>query len=562
MIKIADLVFDLIVENVKKNDFFYKVMRKWAEQCPNFGALEPEKQEEVAYTIFDKHTKIKNSIKPENPVVESFLARYDGEYDSPKYEINDLKDIQRLPVEKIVEFLNEWGGFHLDVNLETDEEGAREAQDAELKAIFDNNGPNYSPQKVETSKAMWYDENSALVNKPNFRVYEVMNEEMSKRFGYYYQSIHKKAWMQLRGNNGVSINNPWCVTWRGRDFSEYPEYDENNVGIGRPLLTHGGNLYGSYRREGRTFFFVIDDNRPELDKYHFSALQKIGRSGWRLTSAFNDGDLNKTWQQVLDIYPELEGEEDKFHDRPLDETELEKGNLLNTINENPGPNEFARQSPARKLQYITLGGYITKLKSWKVMSTGLRDIYIDTMDTANAYQKIRNEEMLNAVLETHRDHLIRRLRMLGHGLSYIVDRIMEQNYTPEYTGQKNHNIRIYMSKDTYNYGIYDVDNNKWLVSNGVKYDCHFEENGSDIITFKNAEGHNESYLVIEYMNPANQMFYTIQVGTGATNDDPVAKVYILTKQQYDSIKEMLYDRPTELNPETDVDLGEEMEKGL
>ena len=152
--------------------------------------------------------------------------------------------------------------------------------------------------------------------------------------------------------------------------------------------------------------------------------------------------------------------------------------------------------------------------------------------------------------------------MLGHGLSYIVDRIMEQNYTPEYTGQKNHNIRIYMSKDTYNYGIYDVDNNKWLVSNGVKYDCHFEENGSDIITFKNAEGHNESYLVIEYMNPANQMFYTIQVGTGATNDDPVAKVYILTKQQYDSIKEMLYDRPTELNPETDVDLGEEMEKGL
>lgn len=44
--------------------------------------------------------------------------------------------------------------------------------------------------------------------------------------------------------------------------------------------------------------------------------------------------------------------------------------------------------------------------------------------------------MLNAVLETHRDHLIRRLRVLGHGLSYIVDRIMEQNYTPEYTGQK------------------------------------------------------------------------------------------------------------------------------
>ena len=73
---------------------------------------------------------------------------------------------------------------------------------------------------------MWYDESTAIINKPGFRVYEITGEDMSKRFGYYYQSIHKHAFKNLRGKNGVVVNNPWCVTWRGGAFSEYENYDE------------------------------------------------------------------------------------------------------------------------------------------------------------------------------------------------------------------------------------------------------------------------------------------------------------------------------------------------
>ena len=127
-------------------------------------------------------------------------------------------------------------------------------------------------------------------------------------------------------------------------------------------MTHGGNLYGSYRREGRTFYFVIDDNRPELDRYHFGALQKKRRE-WILTSAYNDGDKVVSWDHIVGVYPQLDGEIEKFVDKPLSEDELEKGNILNVVNERPGPNEFARQSRQRQLQYLTLDRKSTRLNS-------------------------------------------------------------------------------------------------------------------------------------------------------------------------------------------------------
>jgi hypothetical protein len=560
--KIGELVFDLLLEEVKQKNLFNALLKKWREESPQFNALDPEKQLEVGEKIFVQHSRIKNSIGLNIPAVASFLARYDGEHGSAKYDLNTLKDIQKLPLPKLVEFLTEWGKFYLDVNLGGEDEVNQEEKEEELKIIFDKDGPKVSNDKLEASKALWYDENSTLVSKPNFRAYEIMNEEMSKRFGYYYQTMHKKAWMTHRGaNDGVSVNNPWCVTWRGNSFSEYPTYDENGDGQGKPLFTHGGNLYGSYRREGRTFFFIIDENKSQDDRYYMGALQKIG-ANWRLTSMFNDGDTTMTWNRVVEIYPELDNERDLFNDRPLDNNELNQNSILNIVNENGGPNDFTRQSPARKDQYVTLGGYITKPRSWSVMNADLRDKYINTIGTDNAFQKIRNEELLNAILETpgFKDSLIRRLKIINKDLSYIVDNIMQQNYEVEYTGKKNKDIRIYRNKNNHRYGIFDILNNKWLIHDGIKYESNFEESNTDLKEFEIEGGEMETILIIEYTNPNNEKFYTIQIGLSVSNDDSVAKVYILSGKQYASLGNMFDERPNEFS-DKDVDLGE-IEKGL
>ena len=101
----SDEIADFINETGYPYKLFFKVLKKWAAENPHFAALDPQKQEEVGYKIFQRHTAIKNSINVENPAVEAFLTRYDGEYDSPKYELRDLLDIQRLPIDKLVEFI-------------------------------------------------------------------------------------------------------------------------------------------------------------------------------------------------------------------------------------------------------------------------------------------------------------------------------------------------------------------------------------------------------------------------------------------------------------------------
>jgi hypothetical protein len=51
--------------------------------------------------------------------------------------------------------------------LGSEDEVNQEEKEEELKIIFDKDGPKVSNDKLEASKALWYDENSALVSKPN-----------------------------------------------------------------------------------------------------------------------------------------------------------------------------------------------------------------------------------------------------------------------------------------------------------------------------------------------------------------------------------------------------------
>ena len=564
--KITDLLFEIVLDEAKGKDLFASLISKWKTQSPKFNALDDTEQLRVGEYIFNFYMKIRTSINMGAPAVVSFLTRHDGEHGSTKYTLQNLTDPSQLvPFPELIEFLSEWGKFYPNADVfDTEEAENVEEREEELQKIFNQNGPNITPEKIEESKKMWYDESTALINKPGFRVYEIMSEDMSKRMGYYYQQIHKAAYIHHRGG-GQRINSPWCVTWRGNNFSEYETYDENGVGVGRPLFTHGGNLYGSYRKEGRTFYFVIDENKDKNDQYYMSALQRKG-NGFILTSMFNNGDNTKTWQQILDIYPELTDEEDKIKNRTLVDSELNLQSILNQIDEAGGPRDFVRQSRARKDQYITLGGYIRKPKSWSAMDTELRDKYINTIDTANAYQKISNEELLNAMLETPgiKNMLIRRLAVFNKDLGYIVDKIMEQNYEREYTGKKDKNIICYRNKHNNLWGVYDLSTNKWLTHDGVTYSCEFREDDYDYYDFtKENETDATTILVTKYINQTGQRFYTVQVGMSVSHEDHVAKVYILSGKQFDSLGDVFQENPGEFS-DKDVDLGEEeeIEKGL
>jgi len=69
-------------------------------------------------------------------------------------------------------------------------------------------------------------------------------------------------------------------------------------------------------------------------------------------------------------------------------------------------------------------------------------------------------------------------------------------------------------------------------------------------------------LVTKYINQTGNRFYTVQVGMSVSHEDHVAKVYILSGKQYDSLGNMFQENPGDFS-DKDVDLGEEeIEKGL
>jgi hypothetical protein len=88
--KINELIFDMIVEEIKANQktFFNELMTKWKTEVP-------ELTDEQGERVFNRHNNIKNQISIENSAIVRFLKRHDGRFpDKKKYALNDLKQIQ------------------------------------------------------------------------------------------------------------------------------------------------------------------------------------------------------------------------------------------------------------------------------------------------------------------------------------------------------------------------------------------------------------------------------------------------------------------------------------
>lgn len=472
--KIRDLVFDIIVEEVKNKKLFNAVIDKWSNEYPELKSDNEEIRQKAlknAEEVFLRHEQVKTNLSEKNPIVYGFLIRHDGtDPNLVKYTINDLKQIEKIKLKDLVTFLRELVNFETEIFSTTKND--KEKNEEELSKIFEDKGNNKTPEKIEASKQMWYDTSSAMINEDGFRVYKIMNQPQSIRMGYYYQYLHRKVYQKEKGNH--IVNPPWCVTWRGSDVTEFPE-DENGNRIpgSAPLFSHSNNLYYSYRKNhGFTFYFVIDENRGPEDRYHMSSLVAT-KTGFILTSMFNDGDNSMSWDQIVKIYPKLDGHRDKIQYRAPSEDEISSLSIVDIINENENDpqHEFARQSLDTKLQYITAGGSIKKVKSWMSMPNNLRQSYIESTGLDNVFTKFSTLELIEAVFkEGFYDKLDRRLKILGKsGVDYLVQEILKRKYETHYISKENREFSIFKSKDTGKFGIYVKKQLKWLVKNNIEY---------------------------------------------------------------------------------------------
>lgn len=585
--KIQELVYDVLTEEVKNKKQFSFLLKKWYGDNPTPEQI--KKAEDNLTLFFEKQ----HGFTIKNPAVYSFLLRWNGKHGkgvvAPRlnddgtpmfddqrnvittlvpFKIEDIKDPGRFTLEQFEDFLAEFK--EQDLDPEEDEFAGK---------------MNATEKKIQASKKLWLSDIDAVVSEEGFKVKFIPTAGVAVKYGFYQQYLVKKL---LKGTTG---DRQWCVTGRNSDDSRQ-------------------NLWGTYRQPNnsnsriprRTFWFIYDESKnpdvvddENIQKYHLCALQycmdDYGYTGFKMTSLFNDGDDKYTWNQIVAIYPQLEGREAEFaRYEEFDPSELFDRNKTTRVNESEGSaDDFAAQPRSLKKYYIERGGTLKSERSWRSMDTNLRTLYILSSTAADAEDKFQSEDLIKAIkktgnelklLDNHLKSLGSRMNDYGRvtnqlmadlGVGIIYKRIIEEDYKIAKTSLDNKKIRLLESKKrTFNgkklCGLYHFAYDDWMMFDGIKYSPEYYDDGLRLFMDDNGE----NYLVETYIHQdSNQedekTLYTVVKSDSEDTSDEML-VHFITAKQFNSLKQRIhekqegddddYDRFSDFDPESDVDIKE------
>jgi hypothetical protein len=546
---IQDLVFDVLVEEVKNKKLFNFLLKKWFGDNPT---PEQMKRAEKDLTLFSEKQK---SLTPKNPAVFSFLLRHDGEHGFPAFDPSKLMDISQYSLEEIESLLHEFK----DESLTTQED--------EFAGKLES-----SPEKVSASKKLWLSNRDTVIDEEGFKVHYISDARESIKYGYYQQ----KLTTGLRGPDGAGQQ--WCVTGRNTSDSR-------------------GNLWGTYRPK-RTFWFVIDESKNpndnenyEVFRYYLSALQYCVNdqdhrgnryTGFKLTSLLNDGDKTKTWEEVVQIYPQLAEHRDKFETYvKYDEGELLNKDAITRISESAGRNEFAAARREIKKAYIERGGTIKTERSWASMDPNLRVLYIITTTSRDIIDKFQSYELISAIrkvgsefklLDNHIKSLGSRLDENGRsvnqkladvGVGFIYEYLMTNEFIVARVSLDNRNLVLYETKKTSKFGLYYNDKASWVKQDGVVFEPHYVLMATEL--YSDNEG--KTYIVEIYTTggePDNTSLYCVF----PIEENDNASGHFVTATKFEMLRTKIQPKDenddedddsikiSDFNPETDVDIKE------
>jgi len=461
--KFQELIFGALTEEIKNKKLLDTLILKWNDEYKEMNPGATEIPQEEVNNVYDGFLKIQGGLRPELPQVITFLNHFDGRFGRTSFDELNLKDLTKYTYKQIKFLLDEYNEANT-VNVNAD--------------VFSGSDTKPTPERIEASKQLWTGEKNLIFSEGGLRVYRIENQQMSIRYGYYYHTIYKQALGYSQEHPDTSIS-PWCVTWR-------PDMGKSN-------------MWENYRNQRRTFYFVIDENKNITDEYFMSALQNdpTVSSGFRVTSLKNNGDNVKTWDEIVRIYPQLNNQKSLFVSVPFTQDELSLKNKIGSINEIIGhENEFRRQPRNIKVNFIEQGGVLTKPESWQSMDEKLRTFYIiqpglnnnsllDRFSTMNLIKEIKKVERTWKYL----DKEIKKFNT--RGVSYLVDKLFENEFTNIRVSIDNPSIFLYKSKRDDKVGIFDTRTFDWLELGGKTYSNKYDDmikSGDGDVYFEESTG--------------------------------------------------------------------------
>jgi hypothetical protein len=537
MIKIADIVFDLILEEIKDKKLL-NLLNVWYGPEPT-----PEERVEGEFLIM-KYVELKNSkrLGPQLPQIKRFKRKFNN------FKDEDLTLPQKFTYEQMLFLIGE---FFPNIPRA---HGDAESQPVQSKVPEILRGHDIKPDKegnmAKASKELWYGQNEFLIiDEGDFRVYRIPDRQTSIQFGYYEQYVTEGDFFKNQPHRHMQ----WCTTrWNRND-----------------------NLYVTYRNRSapRTFYFVIDETKspavesdPLVAQFYLAALQTSAdtRSGFRLTSILNDGsDPEFSREKLIQTYPKLADHLDKITPVPYDEKrEIEdSSDVVDRISEVEGSQyEFAGLPGSLQRQYIHRKKLITKPLSWEYMDEDLRKAYINITDSDTVLERFASKPLFDYIKTIKQDlaSLNNRLHVIGvGGISILTKHFIETSSNVVYFGKKDESVRVYQSSN-YLYGIYKLNDDDWLTVDGVYYEDKFRHEETIDIPYDKPDGDMDMYVISEYVHVdnSNEKFYTIET---EIEQGSKATAYILSQKQFLSVINKIKETK-EVKPEY-ADLGE-MKKGV
>ena len=88
--RIQDLVFDVIVEEVKNKKLFNYLLEKW------YGNTPSDAQIKQCEEIIEDFNRYKDGFSLKKSQIRTFLTMFDGQHGSVMFDPNNLKDITSI----------------------------------------------------------------------------------------------------------------------------------------------------------------------------------------------------------------------------------------------------------------------------------------------------------------------------------------------------------------------------------------------------------------------------------------------------------------------------------
>jgi hypothetical protein len=225
-------------------------------------------------------------------------------------------------------------------------------------------------QRIEMALQRWTKAYNRVYNENNTIVYKVECKSEAIALG----ALEHALWRKYRTDKGKktvpeeirSITStytwgyaPWCIAWP-------------NGGL------YGDSLWSNYR-PSNAFYFVLDNNRPEYDNHHISALQPLRTGGYDISPMSNMAipESFKDWSGIENVYPQFRGKKDLFP--YFGTTARERKELtLDVITFRKGDsNDFAIQPEAVQRTYIENNRHIQDSRCFLTLSLDNRKLYIN-----------------------------------------------------------------------------------------------------------------------------------------------------------------------------------------